>query len=276
MALGVWGGGWGWGAGQQDSSGTGGDSDATELELLRRIDEGITADRDARAKLLARLDEQEKISAQQTSVLRRLLEEVRRLRGEAGDGSNGGAGTPFPPRRAEISIEDAPAIGPRDAPITIIEFSDFECPHCATMAPVLAKLRREYPGKIRIVFKHCPLPVHPNALAAHEASIAASRQGQFWEMHDLLYAHPDRLTENDLREYAKTLRLNLEQFDDDRTSDDVREIVQRDKAEASAARIGRVPTYFINGLKLEGAQSYRVMSAEVGTELARLEAEPSE
>jgi protein-disulfide isomerase len=179
-----------------------------------------------------------------------------------------GAGSRLPERHVTLSIAGAPSLGPPAAPVTIIEFSDFQCPHCATMAPVLERIVREYPQKVRLVFKHCPLPTHPQALGAHRAAVAAQHQGKFWEMHDRLFAHPEKLLPQGLREEARALGLNLEQFEEDMASQDTYSRIALDRGEANAAGIAKVPTFFVNGRKLEGAQPFEVLRVEVEAELA--------
>ena len=108
----------------------------------------------------------------------------------------------------QINLEHAPTKGPATAPISLVEFSDFECPFCAETAPVVHGLLAAYPTRIRFAFKHYPLPMHKEALLAHEAALAANEQGNFWEMHDLIFKTQDKLTRDDL--IAKAAQLNLD------------------------------------------------------------------
>jgi len=195
-----------------------------------------------------------------------------RTRAQPVAGSESGAGTPVPERVRDLASGDAPSRGPLDALVTVVEFSDFECPHCGTMAAVIARIASEYGDRVRVVFKHCPLAVHPHAFDAHQAAVAAGLQGRFWEMYELLFARQDRLDAASLREHARTLGLNAEQFDEDIGSEDVIARVAADRAEASAAGVRRVPTFFVNGLRLEGAQPFAVLRGEIEAELARLRA----
>jgi protein-disulfide isomerase len=100
--------------------------------------------------------------------------------------------------KQEISLERAPTKGSARAPLSIVEFSDFECPFCAQAAPTIQKLLEAYPSEVRFAFKHYPLSMHKESLLAHEAALAAGEQGKFWEMHDLLFASQDKLERDDL------------------------------------------------------------------------------
>src|SRR5262249_10561446 len=106
--------------------------------------------------------------------------------------------------------------GPEDAPVTLVEYGDFECPYCGRAEPVLRELVAEFGDELRFVFRDLPLTdVHPNAQLAAEAAEAAAAQGKFWEMHDLLFQHQDALTSTDLVRYAKELALDVDRFRDE-------------------------------------------------------------
>ena len=118
-----------------------------------------------------------------------------------------------------VSAQSAPSIsaetvsqGPSDAPITIVEFSDLQCPFCARATATLEQLMEAYPGKVQRVFKHYPLPFHRDAPLAHEAALAAGEQGKFWDMHGLLFANQRAIQRADLVRYAIQLGLNVDQF----------------------------------------------------------------
>ncbi|MDY0001773.1 MAG: thioredoxin domain-containing protein, partial [Polyangia bacterium] len=106
-----------------------------------------------------------------------------------------------------------PSKGPRTAPVTIIEASDFQCPHCSNAVEILNKISAAYPQDVRIVFMHNPLPNHPDAMTAAVASLAANQQGKFWPYHELLFKNPRALKKPDLDKYAKQVGLNVEQFE---------------------------------------------------------------
>jgi protein-disulfide isomerase len=143
--------------------------------------------------------------------------------------------------------------GPVDAPLTIVEYADFECPFCARATGVSKEVRAHYGDRVRYVFRHLPLPdVHPHAELAAAAAEAAGAQGQFWEMHDTLFAHADELELQDLAGYAGQLGLDVEDFlrdlDEQRHTSRIREDVA--SAEASGARA--TPTFFIGSVRHVG------------------------
>jgi protein-disulfide isomerase len=160
-----------------------------------------------------------------------------------------------PARRAPgLVIGDAPRLGPDDAPVTIVEFSDFQCHFCARAATTLQQLSRAYAGQVRIVFKHYPLSSHPGAPLAHEASLAAHAQGKFWEMHRLLMANQTRQTRAHLVEYAQQIGLDVDAFTQALDSRQFRGKVMSDVSEGRRIFVGMTPTYFINGRRFVGAQ----------------------
>jgi protein-disulfide isomerase len=142
--------------------------------------------------------------------------------------------------------------GSPDAPVTVVEYGDFECPYCAAAAPVLRRLVDGSDGGVRLVFRHYPLPdVHPYALTAALAAEAAGEQGAFWPMHDLLFAHQDRLTDANLRGYGAELGL-----DGDRlvgaAAQRLGDKVEADFASGVALGVPGTPTLFIDGVRFEG------------------------
>ena len=149
--------------------------------------------------------------------------------------------------RAQLALQDSPVRGAPMAPVTIVEFSDFQCPHCAAAHPELARLVREFEGQVKLVFKHFPLDSHPRALVAARAAEAARRQGKFWEMHDLLFEHQHELEDGDLERYAGMLGLDIERFKTDVSSDECVERVDADREEGKRLGIEGTPTIYING-----------------------------
>lgn len=168
----------------------------------------------------------------------------------------------------KIEIGEAPTRGPENAQITIIEFADFECPYCARLSLTLDKLMKMYPDQIRLVFKNYPLRNHRRAPLAHEAALAAQAQGKFWEMHDLLYANPSRLRYDDLLAYAGQLQLDIAAFTDTLENRKLRGRVLADINEGRSLEIGATPTFFVNGRRLVGAQSFFDLRELIERELA--------
>ena len=151
----------------------------------------------------------------------------------------------------QIDIGTSPSLGPADAAITIIEWADFECPHCGMAAPIIHKTidEPEFKPKTRFVFKNYPLPMHERAEPAARASVAAQVQGKFWEMHDQLFTHQEALTNGDIEGFAKKLGLDIEKFKTDWNSNDTKDKVAKDKEAGSKAGITGTPSIFINGRK---------------------------
>jgi protein-disulfide isomerase len=151
----------------------------------------------------------------------------------------------------ELTLPVGPSdhfIGAAHAPVTVVEYGDFECPNCKQAAPALKQLLSRYKDRVRVVYRHFPLEsVHPHALNAAEAAECAAAQGRFWPMHDLLFEHQDALKGHNLREYAERLELDMAKFDaemrDHLYLQRIRE--QITSAEESGARA--TPTFFVNG-----------------------------
>jgi Na+/H+ antiporter NhaA len=164
--------------------------------------------------------------------------------------------------------------GPSDAPVTVVEYGDFECPYCGRAEPVVRELLREF-GDVRYVWRHLPLSdVHPNAQLAAEAAEAASRQGAFWEMHDLLFQHQDALRPDDLIAYAEQLGLDVERFTDDLREHAGTGRVAEDVDSADLSGVSGTPTFFINGRRHHGAYDTAALSAAVRVAGARTTLDP--
>ena len=146
----------------------------------------------------------------------------------------------------QIDITGAPVRGKVDAPVTLVVFSDFECPWCAKLEPLLAQLLAANADTVRVVFKHLPLPMHPQAEPAALAAIAAQRQGKFWEMHDALFA-VQQWTPAAITETATRIKLDMTRFQADLNSQETRMQLAKDKADAQAAEVAATPSVFVNG-----------------------------
>jgi Na+/H+ antiporter NhaA len=161
--------------------------------------------------------------------------------------------------------------GPQEGRVTLVEYGDFECPHCGQAEPVVRQLLQTFGGELRFVFRHLPLvDVHEHAELAAEAAEAAGAQGRFWEMHDILFKHQDALRLEDLREYAQTIGLDDVQFSADLESRRFALRVARDLESADLSRVAGTPTFFINGRRHYGAYDVRSLTTallrEVGEE----------
>ena len=159
--------------------------------------------------------------------------------------------------------------GPLDAPVTVVEYGDFECPYCGQAEPVVRELLRDF-GDVRYVWRHLPLnDVHPNTQLAAEASEAAADQGAFWEMHDLLFAHQDALRPNDLISYAERLGLDVERFTSNLREQSGSARVAEDVDSADLSGVSGTPTFFVNGRRHYGAYDIGTLSAAVRAAGAR-------
>jgi protein-disulfide isomerase len=159
--------------------------------------------------------------------------------------------------------------GADDAPVTVVEYGDFECPYCGQAEPVVRELLADF-GEVRYVWRHLPLhDVHPEAQLAAEASEAAAEQGMFWEMHDRLFDHQDQLRVRDLIRHAEALGLDVERF----TADLHRHVgaarVAEDLDTADLSGVTGTPTFFINGKRHYGAYDIETLSAAVRAARAR-------
>jgi len=164
---------------------------------------------------------------------------------------------------------DDPVRGNPRAPVTIVLFSDFQCPFCARVGPTLDEVQRTYGDRVRIVWKHEPLPFHPNALPAAKAAEAAREQGKFWQMHDRLFASQRELSPDSYDRLAREIGLDLHRFQEASRSDKARSRIEEDQR--LAARIGAqaTPTMFVNGEKVEGAVPFAMLKAVIDRKLGR-------
>jgi protein-disulfide isomerase len=159
--------------------------------------------------------------------------------------------------------------GPADAPVTVLEYGDFECPYCGQAEPVLRELLRDF-GDVAYAWRHLPLnDVHPSAQRAAEAAEAAAEQGAFWEMHDLLLERQDALSFRDLVGYAAELGLDVERFEEDLRTRSGAGRIGQDVDSADLSGVSGTPTFFINDLRHYGAYDIATLSAAVKAARAR-------
>ncbi|MFH1587006.1 MAG: thioredoxin domain-containing protein [Candidatus Diapherotrites archaeon] len=148
-------------------------------------------------------------------------------------------------------IENEPTLGPQDAKVTIVEFSDFECPFCADAAATVRQVVNEYDGKVKLVYKNFPIvSIHPNSMAAAEASECAYDQGKFWEYHNKLFENQENLGVASLRQYAADIGMNEGQFVDCLGSGSKNSEVNEDLSHGKIVGISGTPAFFINGKKM--------------------------
>jgi protein-disulfide isomerase len=173
---------------------------------------------------------------------------------------------PEPRRKVEAK---GPARGPENAPVTIVEFSDFQCPFCSKAHDTVEEVMQAYAGKVRLYFRHYPLPNHPQAPKAAEAAMCANEQGKFWEYHDALFKNQRALEPTQLKEYATSVGLDAAKFTECLDSGKHAAAVQEDMQAGSRSGVQGTPAFFINGIFLNGAQPLsefkRIIDAELAT-----------
>jgi protein-disulfide isomerase len=160
-----------------------------------------------------------------------------------------------------------PSKGPANAPVTIVEFSDFECPYCVRAEPTVKDLLAAYPGKIRLVYRDYPLPMHKSAPKAAEAAHCAEDQGKYWEMHARLFASEGKLDLDNLKKYARDVGLDGGKFDQCLDSGEKAKLVEMHKKAGDEVGVTGTPAFFINGRQLSGAQPLDAFKAVVDLEL---------
>ena len=178
------------------------------------------------------------------------------------------AGRPDPGRRYTVKTDGAPRKGSKNAKISLVEFSDFQCPFCSRVTPTLKQIEKEYGDRVEIVFKHLPLRIHPKAPAAHAAAEAAHRQGKFWEMHDLIFANQREMAPEKYEEYAIQIGLDVDRFKKDVISPAIKKRVDSDASEAASLGITGTPAFLVNGRYLSGAQPFESFKRLIDQELA--------
>lgn len=182
-------------------------------------------------------------------------------------------------KKVEVSVDDDPMLGRKNAPVTIIEFSDFQCPFCRTFwNETLSLLKSNYidTGKARFVYRDFPLSFHPSAHAAAEAGECADEQGKYWPMHDKIFSEQNKLGQGtvefsvaDLKKWAAAVGLNAGNFNQCLDSGKYRAEVDKDIADGSAAGVGGTPAFFINGRSVVGAQPFSAFQQAIEAALKK-------
>ncbi len=180
------------------------------------------------------------------------------------------AEAPARPRVALGTIpKESPAAGPEGASVTIVEFSDFQCPYCARVSSnLLPQIRKTYGDKVRFVFRDFPLDTHKEAVPAAVAARCAGRQGKFWEMHDMLFSRQKELGGPFYEKAGKEIGLDMAKFSECRKDPKVAEAVKSDGSEGARLGVNSTPTFFVNGLVVEGAIPFEEFRKTVDEELA--------
>ena len=198
----------------------------------------VRADDDVQKKILERLDAQDK-------VLQQILQKLNSMP------AGGGRPSIDPNKVYTLPIADSPVKGPKGAKVAIVEFSDFQCPFCARSTAFTKEVTDAFPKDVKVVYKHLPLTqIHPNAMPAAKASVAAQNQGKFWEMHDELFANYNKLTAENIKASAEKIGLDIKKFEADLADPETEKKVQADMKLAAESAVTGTPTFFLNGKRL--------------------------
>src|ERR1017187_3372146 len=165
----------------------------------------------------------------------------------------------------------SPVMGPADARITLVEFSDFQCPYCSKAVAQINATLKAYPNDVRLIFKQYPLvELHPAAAISAAAALAAHAQGKFWPMHDVMFANRPKLSRESILVWAKEMGLDMKRFTADLDSDAIKKAVGRDRADGDKAGVEGTPTVFLNGQRYNGDLAPEAIKPVIEGELKRL------
>lgn len=168
-----------------------------------------------------------------------------------------------PELAANIAKGNAPAFGPQDAKVTVVEFSDFQCPYCSRAATAVDQIKEKYGTRVRFVFRQFPLPMHENARGAAEAALAANAQGKFWEFHDKMFQNQSKLSRESLEGLAKEAGLDLAAFKKALDSKTYAADVDSDVKLGESVAVNGTPTMFINGARVQNPSDFGAISAQI-------------
>ncbi len=171
--------------------------------------------------------------------------------------------------RLPVSIDSSPAIGNPKAPVTIVEFTDFECPFCGRVQGALKQIRAIYPDQVRLVFKNFPLKFHRHALTAHLAALCADDQGKFWEYRNLLFENQKALKKDDLLKYAENVGLSIDTFENCLKHETHADKIDDDIEEAGNLGVQGTPAFLINGRAFAGAMPFSDFQQIIEEELSK-------
>jgi len=210
-----------------------------------------------------------------SAVRDRILEKIRQIRTEKARAAyvatlreKNNVFITLAPPSANVDLANATTLGPKEAPVMVVEFADYECPYCQKVASDITKLQGEFGGKVAVAYKDFPLPMHAHAEKAAEAVRCAGMQGKFWEMHDQLFKSRD-LDVGQLKTQAHALNLDSPQFDKCLDSGEATQLVQKDRQEGVQLGLTGTPSFFVNGHFFSGALDYNTLHQIVEQQLAQ-------
>ncbi len=169
----------------------------------------------------------------------------------------------------KVEIGNSPTHGNKDAKVTVVEYSDFQCPFCAKGADVVTEIKKKYGNKVQVAFKHFPLPMHPEARPASEASMCVNEQSaeKFWKFHDVLFKDQKKMSEADLEAHAKAVGANVDKFKECVKSKKYADFVQKDMDAGEKIGVRSTPTFFVNGQMVAGALPFAQFQEMIDEEL---------
>jgi protein-disulfide isomerase len=233
-------------------------TEAQERQFFERLKSGGQIPPEATFESLKERIGQALVSQQRQAQVQQVLGELQKQANLKLD---------LPQPRIAVAAE-GPTRGPKDARVTIVEFSDFECPYCGSAHDTVEQVMSTYAGKVRLVYRQFPLSFHPHAAKAAEASLCAADQGKFWEYHDVLFKNQKKLEATDLKAHASEVGIDAQKFGQCLDSGDKKKAVDADQQAGLAAGVGGTPAFFINGIFLNGAQPIDEFKKVIDGELA--------
>ena len=176
-----------------------------------------------------------------------------------------------PKMQVNVEVGNSPAYGKADAPVTVIEYSDFQCPYCSRAAETVTEIKKKYGSKVRIAFKHFPLPMHQDAKPAAEASLCVNEQStdKFWKFHDLAFKNQDKLDKANLEKYATQAGADMKKYNECVASNKFKSAVEQDMAAGEKVGVRSTPTFFVNGQLVSGALPIDSFSEIIDEELSQ-------
>jgi protein-disulfide isomerase len=214
-----------------------------------------------------------KITEKQDTILSKLEEMEKKVAAGGGARPRGPQpGKPDPKATYKVVLGDAAVKGSADAKVTIVEWSDFQCPYCSKVNPTMAQIAKTYGDDVRIAFKHNPLPFHKQAEPAAIAAEAAGRQGKFWEMHDKMFANQRALTPENFESWAKEMGLDVEKFKKDMADPTLKTKVKKQQTQGATLGARGTPAFFVNGRFISGARPFDAFKVIIDEEMKKADA----
>jgi protein-disulfide isomerase len=208
----------------------------------------------------------EQLQAQQKDILTKLDNIEKGQKDLIAKSGPARPAAPDPNKRWDISVGKSFAKGPESASVTIVEWSDFQCPFCAQAASLMDQVVGAYPNDVRFVYKNYPLPFHQQAMPAAKAAVAAGKQGKFFEMHDKLFANYKELSDAKFATFAQELGLNVDQFKKDMAADETAALIAEEMKQAGEVGVRGTPSIFINGKQPQG-RSFELYKSMIDEEI---------